>query len=86
MGTGLPTDDNWLQCHGCSLYYSEADIGAEDQTHQWCKGCLGAQRQADVDAQSYADEPREPEYDYTGREMGGECFACQRGRCNRCER
>jgi hypothetical protein len=38
-GTRFPTRDNWLLCHGCSRYFTEADIAAEDQSHQWCIEC-----------------------------------------------
>ena len=38
-GTNFPTDDNWLLCHGCNLYFSESEIDCEDQSHQWCAEC-----------------------------------------------
>ena len=38
-GTRFPTPDNWLQCHGCQHFFTDAEIAAEDQSHQWCVDC-----------------------------------------------
>jgi hypothetical protein len=59
-GTPLPTANNWLLCSECLRYFTDADIGAEDQSGQWCAGCTGDLARRGLLSPQADGEGREP--------------------------